>query len=199
MAPIMVRNISIPTCRDLHQLVNMRRGVCLSFKSIVAHSATIARVVVTELTGRVFGKNKRISVRPDKRYIFAATDFPVDIVFKLFAPALRVVPKNDLPVGADIFFAVACLFNAILPRIRNFPVVPDALLPVQLREPGAQQLVHARLRHALPAQTRNVLVRLPLPPLRLGLLRLLLRLLRLLRGVAGLKAPEVQGRLTGWL
>ena len=68
--------------------------------------------------------------------------------------------------------------HTILPRIRNFPVVPDALLPVQLREPGAQQLVHARRGDALPAQTRNVLVRLPLPPLRLRLLRLLRSLLR---------------------
>ena len=93
----------------------------------------------------------------------------------------QIFKKNRVKIHTDTVRFPVFIYDftdTILPSIRNFPVVPDALLPVQLREPGAQQLVHARLRHALPAQTRNVLVRLPLPPLFLGLLRLL-------RGVAG--------------
>ena len=104
----------------------------------------------------------------------------------------QIFKKNRVKMHTDTVRFPVFIYDftdTILPRIRNFPVVPDALLPVQLREPGAQQLVHARRGDALPAQTRNVLVRLPLPPLRL-------RLLRLLRGVAGLKAPEVQGHLS---
>ena len=108
----MIYNVHIPLDRNLRQFVNMRCCIYFSLKCRLAHSAPIAGVVIAQFPRRGSSQNQFITIRTDKLNVLATADFPVNIVFQLFAPTLWVVPKNDLPVGADIFFAIGSLFNA---------------------------------------------------------------------------------------
>ena len=112
MSTVMIYNVPVPLDRNLRQLVNMRCCIYFSLKCRLAHSTPIASVVVAQFPCRGRSQDQFVAIRADKLNVLSTADFPVNIVFQLFAPTLRVISKNDLSVGADIFFAIGSLFNA---------------------------------------------------------------------------------------